>query len=138
MSEEFTSLGLMSGTSGDGVDASIIKSDGKTKYKVIKDEYFEYDLDIYQTIHELKEKIHNLHGLNKYKNEINSLERKITLFHAKIAKKIISGQKIDLIGFHGQTIYHNPGEKISKQISNGKLLSELLKKELFIILDKKT
>ena len=36
MSEEFTSLGLMSGTSGDGVDASIIKSDGKTKYKVIK------------------------------------------------------------------------------------------------------
>ena len=130
MSEEFTSLGLMSGTSGDGVDASIIKSDGKTKYKVIKDEYFEYDLDIYQTIHELKEKIHNSHGLNKYKNEINSLERKITLFHAKIAKKIISGQQIDLIGFHGQTIYHNPGEKISKQIGNGKLLSELLKKRV--------
>ena len=42
MNEEFTSLGLMSGTSGDGVDASIIKSDGKTKYEVIKDEYFEW------------------------------------------------------------------------------------------------
>ena len=130
MSEEFTSLGLMSGTSGDGVDASIIKSDGKTKYKVIKDEYFEYDLDIYQTIHELKEKIHNLQGLNKFKNEISDLERKITLFHAKITKKIISGQKVDLIGFHGQTIYHNPEEKISKQIGNGKLLSELLKKKV--------
>ena len=36
MVKEYTSLGLMSGTSGDGVDASIIKSDGDTKFKVIK------------------------------------------------------------------------------------------------------
>ena len=35
--KEFTSLGLMSGTSGDGVDASIIISDGNSKYEVIKD-----------------------------------------------------------------------------------------------------
>ena len=34
MNKEYTSLGLMSGTSGDGVDASIIKSDGNYKYKV--------------------------------------------------------------------------------------------------------
>ena len=33
MTKEYTSLGLMSGTSGDGVDASIITSDGKNKYK---------------------------------------------------------------------------------------------------------
>ena len=32
MSKKFTSLGLMSGTSGDGIDASIILSDGKTEY----------------------------------------------------------------------------------------------------------
>ena len=32
MIKEYTSLGLMSGTSGDGVDASIIKSDGSTKF----------------------------------------------------------------------------------------------------------
>ena len=42
MSKKFTSLGLMSGTSGDGIDASIILSDGKTEYLTIKDEYFEY------------------------------------------------------------------------------------------------
>ena len=42
MREEYTSLGLMSGTSGDGVDASIIQSNGISKYKPIKDEYFEY------------------------------------------------------------------------------------------------
>ena len=43
MTKEYTSLGLMSGTSGDGVDASIIQSDGNTKYQVIKDKYFPYD-----------------------------------------------------------------------------------------------
>ena len=31
MSKEYTALGLMSGTSGDGVDASIIQSDGQNK-----------------------------------------------------------------------------------------------------------
>ena len=33
-----------------------------------------------------------------------------------------------LIGFHGQTIYHNSDEKISKQLGDGKLLSQLTKK----------
>ena len=130
MNEEFTSLGLMSGTSGDGVDASIIKSDGKTKYEVIKDEYFEYDEDIYQKIHDIKDKIHNLEGLNKFKEELSILEREITLFHATVAKKFIIGKKIDLIGFHGHTVYHNPSEKVSKQIGNGNLLSKLLKKKI--------
>ena len=58
MKEEFTSLGLMSGTSGDGVDASIIQSDGNTKYKVLKDKYFQYDDEIRQNIHFFREKGH--------------------------------------------------------------------------------
>ena len=37
MKKIYTALGLMSGTSGDGVDASIIKSDGNTYYEVILD-----------------------------------------------------------------------------------------------------
>ena len=53
MIREYTSLGLMSGTSGDGVDASIIQSDGENKYQVILDKYFEYDQDTYKNIHKL-------------------------------------------------------------------------------------
>ena len=60
MNKEYTSLGLMSGTSGDGVDASIICSDGETKYKVILDKFFQYEDDIYKSIHNLKGKIFNL------------------------------------------------------------------------------
>ena len=66
MSKSYYSLGLMSGTSGDGVDASIIHSDGDTKYKAIKNKYFQYDKKTYQKIHNLKEKIHNLVDLKKF------------------------------------------------------------------------
>ena len=56
MQKNWISLGLMSGTSGDGIDASIIITNGINHYEVIKDKYFEYDSDIYKDIHNLKEK----------------------------------------------------------------------------------
>ncbi len=129
MQKNWMSLGLMSGTSGDGVDASVIKSNGIDQYESIKDKYFEYDTDIYKDIHNLKDKIHNKEQLNKFKKELENLERKITIFHAKVVKHFqISDDTI--IGFHGQTIYHNPKEKISKQLGNGKLLNQLTKKDI--------
>ena len=130
MGKIFTSLGLMSGTSGDGVDASLISSDGINKYTEILNQYFKFDQKTYENIHILKGKINNLNDLKTYKNEIDELEREITLFHSKVVSEIISktNEKIDLIGFHGQTIYHNSSEKISRQIGNGNLLSQLTKK----------
>ncbi len=126
MSKEYTSLGLMSGTSGDGVDASIIKSDGDQKLKVIKNEYFEYDNEIFQQIHLLKERIIKSKDLQTHKKELRDLERKISLSHAKIIKIIQKETKIDLIGFHGQTIFHNASEKISIQLGDADLLSKLV------------
>ena len=52
MTKQLISLGLMSGTSGDGVDASIIQSDGEAEYKSLYDNYFEYSQEIYEKIHE--------------------------------------------------------------------------------------
>ena len=54
MSKSYYSLGLMSGTSMDGVDASIIQSDGETKYKVIIDKYFRYPQGIYKNLIKLR------------------------------------------------------------------------------------
>jgi len=129
MKKNWISLGLMSGTSGDGVDASLIKTNGLDEYKVLVDKYFEYDLNIYREIHTLKEKIHNISHLEDFDTELNDLERKITIFHAEIIKDL----KIDdetIVGFHGQTIYHNFKEKISRQLGNGKLLGQLTKKKI--------
>ena len=130
MEKIYTALGLMSGTSGDGVDASIISSNGTDQYIEIKNEYFKYDQKIYENLHNLRDKILNQEDLQKNKNEINNLEREITLSHVEVVKKILKNfdKSIDLIGLHGQTIFHNPIEKISKQIGNGNLLSQLLKK----------
>ena len=129
MQKNWISLGLMSGTSGDGVDASIIETNGIDQYHLIKDKYYGYDSDIYKDIHNLKDKIHKSEHLEIYKNEINNLERKISIFHAKIIKELNVSDET-LIGFHGQTIYHNPKEKISKQLGNGKLLNQLTKKNV--------
>ena len=114
MQKNWISLGLMSGTSGDGVDASIIRTDGINEYESIKDKYFEYKPDIYKDIHNLKEKIQKLEHLEIFKKEISNLERKITTFHAKIIKQLHISDET-MVGFHGQTIFHNPNKKISRQ-----------------------
>ena len=130
MNKLYTALGLMSGTSGDGVDASIIKSDGISSLEVIFDNFFEYDISIYDNIHKLKDKINNRKNIIEFEEDLKSLEREITLFHAKVVKKILENRKVDLIGFHGQTIYHNSKEKISKQLGDAKLLFQLIKKKI--------
>ncbi|MDA7783168.1 anhydro-N-acetylmuramic acid kinase [Candidatus Pelagibacter sp.] len=132
MEKFYTSLGLMSGTSMDGVDASIIRSDGESNYEPIFDKYFEYDEVIYSDLLNLRDKINSIKDLTTNSYQINELERKITLFHAKNSKEIIknAGIDVDLVGFHGQTIFHNAQEKISKQIGDGNLLSSLLKKDV--------
>ncbi len=130
MTKSYYSLGLMSGTSADGVDASIIQSNGDNEYKVILDKYFIYSRGIYENIHNLKEKINNSKDLTRLSKKIKLLEKEVTLFHADVVNEILKDSKfnIDFVGFHGQTIFHNAKEKISKQLGDGKLLSLITKK----------
>ena len=127
MSKNYYSLGLMSGTSGDGVDASLINSDGDSSYKIEINKYFEYENNFSQKIHLLKDKINTINDLETYSTELKALEKELTIFHSKVVMDIVKNtkMKIDFVGFHGQTIFHDPSKKISKQIGDGKLLSQL-------------
>ncbi len=126
----FTSIGLMSGTSMDGVDLSIIKSDGNDQFSSIYDAYKEFDDGLYKQLIILRDKINNSADLKTRSKEINDVEKKFTLFISHSINEVIRdiNEDIDLIGFHGQTVYHDPKIQISKQIGDGKLLSSLFKK----------
>jgi len=125
----FTVLGLMSGTSMDGVDLSLIKTDGYDYYAQISDKFYEFDDQLYKDLIRLRENIKNLEDLKKKSSIVIEIEKKFTLFNANIIKEFIDkeGIKPNLIGIHGQTIYHDVKDRISKQIVDGNLLSQLIK-----------
>jgi anhydro-N-acetylmuramic acid kinase len=128
----YTAIGLMSGTSMDGVDVSLIRSDGINQFINVLDEYFEYNESLQQQLIELRNLISNINDLKLYSSRLNELEREMTLFHSKIVIDISSKHQdeVDFVGFHGQTIFHNSEQKISKQLGDGKLMSQLVKKKI--------
>jgi len=128
----YTAIGLMSGTSMDGVDVSLIRSDGFNQFTNILDEYFEYNESLQQELIELRNLIVNINDFKQYSSRLNKLEREITVFHSKIVSNLSFKyeDEIDFVGFHGQTIFHNPEQKITKQLGDGRLMSQLVKKKV--------
>ena len=128
MDKTINAIGLMSGTSMDGIDASIIRSDGERNIEVIGDLYLKYDPELKNNLNKITKKINSLEDLKINLDEYQKIEREITIRHSQIALKILRefNTKVNIIGFHGQTILHNPKEKYSIQMGNGKLLSQLL------------
>ena len=60
MNRLFNVVGLMSGTSGDGVDASLTKTDGNNVFKSISDKYYEYPSLLKKKYHALVDKLKDL------------------------------------------------------------------------------
>ena len=128
MEKNLSALGFMSGTSGDGVDTSVISSNGKDIINIKYNRFDPYPTSLSNKIHRVKENISEMQDLLKYSSDIEQLETQVTNFHAEIANKVSKEIDFDLIGFHGHTIYHNSDEKISKQIGHGINLSKITKK----------
>ncbi|REK48552.1 MAG: anhydro-N-acetylmuramic acid kinase [Proteobacteria bacterium] len=123
-------LGMMSGTSMDGVDIYMIKIDGENFFEKIIDKYYEFPDNLYDGLIKIRETINSKEDLKIQKKEIKNLEKKFTLFHASLIEDLKSNFEIDVVGFHGQTIFHSPKNKISFQIGDGNLLSQLIRKKV--------
>ena len=118
-SEAVWALGLMSGTSLDGIDAALIKTDGEQVLGFGAWLTVPYD-DAYRA--RLREAVHG-------RGDMLAVEQEITLKHADAVKELlkladISRKDVHVIGFHGQTVSHRPQEKLTWQIGNGALLAE--------------
>ena len=132
MDNSFIALGLMSGTSLDGIDASIIKSDGENNLDIIDNKYFNYPEEFRKKLSSFILNINSKADIEENISTYKSLERDLTLYHSKISKKIISENNlnIQLIGFHGQTIIHKPKDGYSIQMGDANLLSQELKEKV--------
>jgi len=124
MSEEkvYTAIGLMSGTSLDGVDAALIKTDGRDHAKPLGFLTLPYE-------ESLRKKIRACLGVrDREGRDVKEAERLLTFAHIDAVKRLLketgrSVSDIDVIGFHGQTLFHNPAEKITLQIGDGALMA---------------
>ena len=126
----FSALGIMTGTSIDGADLSLIKSDGINEFEPILDDYYEFNKNIQKKTEKLRDELSNIDDLDRYSKDLNELEREITIFIGECINRFIekNDQEIDLIGFHGQTVFHDSNIKTSVQLGNGSLLSSITKK----------
>ncbi len=103
----------MSGTSFDGVDAALIKTDGYNYIKYLKSSFVEYTNN--------EKGLYFDSILKNYKKVTDIINRK----HIKVIKKLLEGisVKIDVIGLHGQTFFHKPRESWTWQYVNSRLIS---------------
>ncbi len=129
LKDHFFAIGLMSGTSMDGVDCALIKSDGhttKAKYKAI---HISYSAALRQEIVQAMEEVAALGHPTQQNEHINKLERTLTDIHAVAVNQILTANNltyhdIDVVGFHGQTLLHKPEEGWTWQIGDGQYLAQ--------------
>ena len=124
-SKIYTALGLMSGTSLDGIDVALIKTDGEGIVEFGPSMDTGYDIDF-------RDRVRELFGTDaRAKPSCAAVERDLTLKHADLVKAFLkreglSASDIDLLGFHGQTVHHDPAHAITIQLGDGQMLADEL------------
>jgi anhydro-N-acetylmuramic acid kinase len=127
-----TAIGLMSGTSLDGVDVALIETDGKKVKAFGPSGYRPYtDFERRLLLQALTEAVH-LEAREARPGILLEAERIVTTAHAEAiasfkAQNRIASEDIDIVGFHGQTVLHRPAEKMTVQIGDACALARAIR-----------
>jgi anhydro-N-acetylmuramic acid kinase len=114
----YTAIGLMSGTSLDGIDAALIRTDGHAFVERLDFKSYTYD-------EALRREVKKVFGWSSDKDgSAAKAAQLITQAHIDAVKDF--GHKADLVGFHGQTIFHDPSNKFTWQIGDGNALAKAI------------
>ena len=127
----YRAIGLMSGTSMDGVDAAFVETDGEARLGFGPVGHYPYsDADRALLRNALGEAA-TLDDRHARPGVLAFAERMVTERHAEAVEALLQGNaiepaSIDVVGFHGQTVLHRPKQKLTIQIGDGPALAARL------------
>jgi anhydro-N-acetylmuramic acid kinase len=126
-----TAIGLMSGTSLDGVDTALIETDGKRVRALGPTGYRPYSESERDLLRQALAEAVTLPQRDARPGILGVAERAVTLAHAEavasfMAQHRIARGDVDIVGFHGQTVLHRPAQKMTVQIGDATALARAI------------
>ncbi len=123
-------LGLMSGTSMDGIDLAVLLSDGQNAVERGPASFVPYEAAFRRRVAEALETAKRIGRREDRPGDLAALEGEITRRHAQavaaFVKDRLAGRPApDIVGFHGQTVLHRPHLGLTVQLGDGRLLAAL-------------
>jgi anhydro-N-acetylmuramic acid kinase len=121
-------IGLMSGTSMDGIDVALIETDGETVTRFGPTALHAYQDHEVTLLRRAMEAAPALRARDERPDVIAEAEATSTILHASAVNAFlttngIDRSTIDVVGFHGQTILHRPKDRLTVQIGDGARLA---------------
>ena len=119
-----TALGIMTGTSCDGINLGLIRTDGETVIERLGfiEEPFTPELSL--RLKTAGQQAHHRETVDLHSDDLTALATDYTKTIIASVQKHFSLSEIDLIGFHGQTILHRPDKGFSIQIGLPQLFAD--------------
>ncbi len=131
MAETVRAIGLMSGTSMDGVDVALIETDGEAIVRPGPSGFRPYATTEREAIRAALDAATTLTDRHDRPAALAAAEAVVTTAHVEAVRTFIADNAIDpagvaVVGFHGQTVFHAPERRLTVQIGDGAALSEAL------------
>lgn len=122
-------IGLMSGTSMDGIDLAMLRTNGEETVERGPSMFVPYEAAFRRRIEAALEAAKRIVGREDRPDQLAALERDITARHADAVEAFLRGGarrwgEPEVIGFHGQTVLHRPQAGVTVQLGDGPLLAQ--------------
>ncbi len=122
----FVALGLMSGTSMDGIDAAVVRTDGETFAEPLLHFHEAWDNDMRALVEAAIDEARDAPARAWRGAVMRAAEEAITEAHERLASRIMAftDWDIGLVGMHGQTVLHAPDRGLTVQLGDGQALAD--------------